>query len=301
MSSGMYFDIDSTLSIEVDYHLDWIAHGILDSIVDSFFPFLEEVEKEVMGVENVVFSDYEKGQVARPQTQVTTSRVSPETEIHVTNEKNDPAEKFCPSVDEKYQPPINRSVVKTRFFLPRPTIPLFIRRLRRTVLSLSVSLSVEFYKMAEDPTALTLRRMARTRRLVTSLTRLLATKSEVVAQIQKRLLTSSHSGLGNGAGKDDDVEVAIYMGDVQGIHVSLFVSRFSMVTCVTDHILTLQHSLAHYERMLSQSHPTYLSQLRVSVAATTSGSDKAVMILTIVSMLVLCGQVIIGEFVFTDV
>jgi len=130
--------------------------------------------------------------------------------------------------------------------------------------------------MTGDPTALTLRRMARTRRLVTSLTRLLATKSEVVAQIRKRLLTSGHPGLGNGAGKDDDIEVAIHMGDVQ------------------DHILTLQHSLTHYERMLSQSHPTYLSQLRVSVAATKSGSDKAVMILTMVSMGVLCSQTIIG-------
>lgn len=143
---------------------------------------------------------------------------------------------------------------------------------------LSVSLTVEVHRTGGDPTAVTLRRMARTRRLVTSLTRLLATKSEVVAQIQKRLLTSGRSGLGNGAGKDDDIEVAIYMGDVQ------------------DHILTLQHSLVHYERMLSQSHPTYLNQLRVSVSATKSGTDKGIMILTMVSMVVLCSQTIIGIF-----
>ena len=58
--------------------------------------------------------------------------------------------------------------------------------------------------------------MARTRRLVTSLARLLATKSEVVAQIRKRLLSSNPSGLGNGASEDDDTEIAIHMGDVQG-------------------------------------------------------------------------------------
>jgi magnesium transporter len=63
-----------------------------------------------------------------------------------------------------------------------------------------------------------------------------------------------------------------------------------------DHILTLQHALAHYERMLSQSHPTYLSQLRVTVMTTKSGQDKAIMLLTVVSMAVLCNLVMIGMF-----
>jgi magnesium transporter len=63
-----------------------------------------------------------------------------------------------------------------------------------------------------------------------------------------------------------------------------------------DHILTLQHALAHYERMLSQSHPTYLLQLRVTVMTAKSGQDKAIMLLTIVSMAVLCNLVMIGMF-----
>lgn len=113
---------------------------------------------------------------------------------------------------------------------------------------------------------------------MTSLTRLLATKSEVVTQIKKRLLTSSHATLPNGTKSDDDLDVAIYMGDVQ------------------DHILTLQHSLAHYERILSQSHPTYLSQLRTAVAFTKNGTDKAIVYLTFVSMAVLCIQTLLGTF-----
>jgi len=63
-----------------------------------------------------------------------------------------------------------------------------------------------------------------------------------------------------------------------------------------DHILTLQLSLNHYEHMLSQSHPAYLAQLRTSVAATKAGTDKAVMILTIISMAVVCIQTLIGLF-----
>ncbi|KAG5352265.1 hypothetical protein C0989_003013 [Termitomyces sp. Mn162] len=35
---------------------DWIAHGILDSIVDSFFPLLEEIEQEVAAIEDLVLT-----------------------------------------------------------------------------------------------------------------------------------------------------------------------------------------------------------------------------------------------------
>jgi magnesium transporter len=52
--------------------------------------------------------------------------------------------------------------------------------------------------------------MARTRRLATSVSRVLATKPEVVAGICKRLLAS------DGPASSDDAEVAIYFGDIQG-------------------------------------------------------------------------------------
>jgi len=54
--------------------------------------------------------------------------------------------------------------------------------------------------------------------------------------------------------------------------------------------------LQHYERMLSQSHPIYLSQLRTTVAVTKSGTDKALIFLTVVSIAVLCIQTLIGLF-----
>ncbi|KAK7694720.1 hypothetical protein QCA50_001908 [Cerrena zonata] len=120
----------------------------------------------------------------------------------------------------------------------------------------------------------TVHRMAKTRRLVTSLTRFLAAKSEVVAQIRKRMLKTGEAGLGNGTG--DDRDVWMYMGDVQ------------------DHILTLQQSLAHYERMLSQSHPTYLMELRLSVSKAKAASDKAIVMLSVISIGVLLVQTLIG-------
>lgn len=63
---------------------------------------------------------------------------------------------------------------------------------------------------------------------------------------------------------------------------------------LSDHIITLQQSLAHYERMLSQSHPTYLQNLRVTASRGRSGTDKAIMVLTVVSIAVMPAQIIIG-------
>ena len=70
---------------------------------------------------------------------------------------------------------------------------------------------------------------------------------------------------------------------------------FCSSDCCPDHILTLQQSLAHYERMLSQSHPTYLAELRLAVSKTKSGADKAIVYLSVISMGVLCVQTLIGE------
>ncbi|KIK28576.1 hypothetical protein PISMIDRAFT_38407, partial [Pisolithus microcarpus 441] len=167
---------------------DWIAHGLLDSVVDSFFPIMRVIEREVAAVESILFPNGE-----------------------------------CTS---------NTSAA----------------------------------------TMTTLRRIARTRRLVTSLTRLLASKSEVVSRISKRYLN------GTAVVQSDDVEIAMYMGDVQ------------------DHILALQQALSHHQHVLGQSHPIYLSQLRISVLNARKGSDRAVLILSLVSFGAMVPAPIIGAF-----
>jgi magnesium transporter len=259
---------------------------------------LEEVEKEVVGVDELGFAvDHERREVIKSQYQKTAPMMA---DTHGTEENADPFEKLDALVVEKSQPPSSTfDVVRTRMSLPRLTIPFFFRRIKRAVHSLSTSIPVsiftEAHRAAGNSTASKLHRMTRTRRVVTSLTRLLATKSDVVAQIRKRLLTT---GLGNGTAKDDDIEVAIYMGDIQGMTFASPVFVHLDYPLSIDHILTLQHSLAHYERMLSQSHPTYLSQLRVTTMKTKQSQDKAVMLLTIVIMAVLCNLPMIGKLPF---
>ena len=62
----------------------------------------------------------------------------------------------------------------------------------------------------------TLRRIARVRRLVTLLGRLLATKSEVITQIRKRLLADRSFKVGVRS-NPDALDIAMHMDDVQGL------------------------------------------------------------------------------------
>ncbi|TFK57129.1 hypothetical protein OE88DRAFT_100299 [Heliocybe sulcata] len=254
---------------------DWIAHGILDSIVDAFFPFQEGLEKEIESIEDVIFSGRHQAVTANPIPEV----VATETEgSQDGSEKTLKALEATAQVDEKR--PVYATSTRTQFTLPTPTIPLMIRRLRRVlrskILPKATIASTSESRTAVSSAAMTLRRIMKARRLFTTSTRLLTTKHEVVAQIRKRLLTEGALPKVTGAG--DEIEVAMYMGDVQ------------------DHILTLQNSLVHYERILVQLHQTYLSQLRLSVSTSKQGIDKAIMILSIVSNAVLCCQVPIVVF-----
>ncbi|KAI0724624.1 hypothetical protein C8T65DRAFT_599267 [Cerioporus squamosus] len=256
---------------------EWIAHGLMDSIVDSFFPYLDIIEKEALAIDRLVFSAGDETPVPKEDPLATLSEQtlrpgSPEIK-----------EKISVDVDEKGSflgKATTKSVVaKPRFSSPT-SFPLLVRRARRAIRETLTSIprfrAVDTQSSDYYHPLTTVHRMARIRRLVTSLTRFLAVKSEVVAQVRKRLLAKGEWSLGTGT--EDDLDVFVYMGDVQ------------------DHILTLQQSLAHYERMLSQSHPTYLSQLRTSVSKAKSGSDKAIVALTVVSLGVLCVQTLIGLF-----
>jgi magnesium transporter len=231
----------------------------MDSIVDAFFPALKEIEKEVLMVEEFVSRlETNDGDEIRDNPfdqQSSTTKVDsvPSDETAVSPELK--------MVDEKKEDSISPEPVHKP--TPVPTAP--------TVVHATLSKSwrqlippLRFWRrskkansnLARDMNRL--RRMTTTRRLVTTLARLLSSKSEVIAQIRKRL-----------SGQD---EVAIYLGDVQ------------------DHIISLNQSLAHYERMLSHSHPAYLSHLRYSMGEAKDGLDRALMLLGLVSLLVLCSQ-----------
>ncbi|KAL0576353.1 hypothetical protein V5O48_005612 [Marasmius crinis-equi] len=270
----------------------WIAHGLLDSIVDSFFPCLDDIEKEVVAIEELVFNGERPSQAPPTQAQVQTQPSNQPEDTPPTKRKwllnptslfsrPNPSEhpsslEKADTFSEKDETDTYRDslATKTRFDLPRPPMALMKKRLRRFFRSrFKLSKSKSEKSSPPSMTYINLKRIARTRKIVTTLTRLLASKADVIAQIRKRML----SGIA-GTSPAEDVEVAIYMGDVQ------------------DHILTLQHSLTHYERMLSQSYPIYLRQLQIESALAKFGSDKALIFLTTISIAILVGQSVIGPF-----
>ncbi|KAF8350097.1 hypothetical protein F5887DRAFT_877931 [Amanita rubescens] len=250
MSAGMY----------------WIAHSLLDSIVDSFFPYIEEIDKEIAAIDKLIFSGHNQRYADEISSELGPT-TPPEKGFDTTGD-----DQKSEIMSEKSEFGDNDS-----------------RRIRYSITCLSaLNLSRYFRRPASQckktPTdnlvqnsKNTLRRIARVRRLVTLLGRLLATKSEVIAQIRKRLLADSYFKVGAKSNLDA-LDIAMHMDDVQ------------------DHIFTLQHSLAHYERMLGQLHPTYLSQLRTDLVITKSGESKALFYLTSITVAVLCIQSYVGIF-----
>ncbi|KAJ7125622.1 hypothetical protein C8R43DRAFT_898190 [Mycena crocata] len=245
----------------VNMSSDWIAHGILDSIVDSFSPFLHGLEREVVAIEDVVFSG---GSNTRSSVPFNVDHVAEQTKPAKDIEKT--SSEFSADLSEKNVTRLDAT--RKQIF---PAYPTLIAKWRSKIAKRWKASSPT--KAGPSSTASTLHRMAKARRLVTSISRLLATKSEVVTQLRKRLLTSAS---GNATEDKEAAEVAIYFGDVQ------------------DHILTLENALGHYERMLSHSHPLYISHVRATVAITKGGSDKALIFLSSVSIAVLCVQTLIA-------
>ena len=213
MSSGSLFRLAAFYWFTPNV-LDWIAHGILDSIVDAFFPFLADIEREVTDVDALVYSGPDLAATVKVADAPLPFIMEKQIEDTSFSEK---AQRSDDQINIT-QNALNITGVEfshPRFVFPRLSVRLVFRQLRRfTATTASFIWRKKMGYRANTTT--TLRRMTRTRRLVTSLSRLLATKADVVTHIQKRLMRAGHSGLGNGTSKGEEFEVAIYMGDVQG-------------------------------------------------------------------------------------
>ncbi|KAG8922248.1 hypothetical protein FRC00_007654, partial [Tulasnella sp. 408] len=255
---------------------DWIAHGLLDSIVDGFFPIIRNIEKEVeeldslvTGIEDMDLSDLNLPATGLLQQQPTAKpTLSPHSNstIRATTIYDEKGEKqgigttgtggwkigsairSCfPGAQSTNEHPASvfedekahfadfskprTSTASHPFldrlgdvFLPRslhPRSKMSTRSSRSSRSSItSISSSIRPRPSARYNLLL---RIAACRRLVTSLTRILTPKNEVVTQIRKRLtlsgsLAGNGSGLGSGmlmSSGTSAVDLDIYWGDVQ--------------------------------------------------------------------------------------
>ena len=170
---------------------------------------MEEIGKEVTVIESVVYNEDNPGSIVTVPS-ISLARAS---QLHNSEEK-------VFSSDEKLRDVTSIRTTKTQFSLPQSTFGLTLRRALFCLIGLfkpSRSKLHHVKKLNVNSASFDLRRIARTRRLVTSLVRALATKPEVITGIRKRLATA------DGLIAGDDAEVSIYFGDIQGLpHLSRF-------------------------------------------------------------------------------
>jgi len=197
---------------------------MLDSIVDSFFPVLNSIGKELDEVDSFILEN--KLGVDEPQASVIDMQVEAPSDSPIEEKASSTIADLDREVkleeDTKsismQKPQIRFSTRAAYHLMGWQLLRRFKRFLQRWFVETHSHSKAEPTPRISSSASRILVRIAATRRIVTSLGRLLATKGEVIAQIQKRLLTAdiSSAGLGIGSGVRGNGELAIHMGDVQG-------------------------------------------------------------------------------------
>ncbi|MBW0489112.1 hypothetical protein O181_028827 [Austropuccinia psidii MF-1] len=139
-----------------------------------------------------------------------------------------------------------------------------------------------------------LNRITINRRLVVSMSRLMAQKFQTVEALRKRMLVDVndlfqtdghlHRNIGNEEDEDDEDqrrwirsrEILLYLGDLE------------------DHILSLNQGLGFYDTILSNAHQSYLSSLRLGLNETTQAQDVLIVRLYLISLIFLPMSTLIG-------
>jgi magnesium transporter len=175
---------------------DWIAHGIIDSVVDSFFPVLKGITREVEEVEGMVAGLDDDPTVDYSRQSSAEAVDSTQMETAVNSNTSALASEKQDVLDEKIQRMTRGGTAQhtdTRFSRWKGMIRRIAGMCWRPRRHQPTPRSRMLHQLVK---------MTTTRRLLTTLGRLLHTKSEVVAQIRKRLGVQG--------------EVAVYLDDVQG-------------------------------------------------------------------------------------
>jgi Mg2+ and Co2+ transporter CorA len=192
----------SNVRVEESPGADWIAHGILDSIVDAFFPLIRYVDGEVDDIDSLTVDPS-----TDPKAHVTPPPVVLQEGIEL-DEKGVYARPLTPPVPRAIRAwrMAKRYLTVPAIHLPRPFIYV-----RLFFLPASKSGTHKEYIHPDNqvmPRSAMVKHMTHMRKLVSGLSKLLGTKHTVVGLMRKRVAES---------GKGIDA----YIGDVEG---ELFVS-----------------------------------------------------------------------------
>ncbi|WWC89067.1 uncharacterized protein L201_003985 [Kwoniella dendrophila CBS 6074] len=273
-----------------DHNSDWIAHGLIDSIVDAFFPLIRYVDGEVDDIDSLTIDPTTdpKKTTAVLESQPIPSPEETWNDFDLMNEKSIVIKKNeKPSLlPHMWKQPLT-STTKSRYNVRRTLRDklkvLSPFRLLGFDIRFTIPRPLIYFKLFFLPTSsgirrkheqvsgnvfdrsTMLKRITDMRRLVTGLSRLLGAKGAVIGRLRKRA-------------RDQGQTMEAYIGDVE------------------DHILLLQTSLYHYEYILSHCQPAYLSHLNVSFSFARGGTDQAILALTTVTISILPMQLVLSLF-----
>lgn len=177
---------------------------------------MAQIDKEVDEIEKFLYSDSDDSEDAT-KVGSTRSKLPSESTLDPVDEKKVDTSSSIYDEKSSLSPVKTQQRVKTAMFRVSPLpISLYIRRARRFLksklfkTSKGTGVGEPWISQQANPATRTVYRMVKIRRLVTSLTRLLSTKADLIGQIRKRLITRGEWSL------DSDPELYIHLGDILG-------------------------------------------------------------------------------------
>lgn len=208
-TSGVFSSI--SVKYKAEFWVDWIAHTILDSIVDSIFPILDDIDQEIRAIDRIIFPD----PTNQPPHDIKNDTNDTKIPFSIGSADLEPKKAFEIEVATSEKTiPTRIPSHRTHFASPRLSISLLFRRARRRLWRM-------FRRNADLPSATlgTLRRMARARKSIAVLGRLFGSKSDLMTGIKKRLLRSMESKSEGTVHRQtpEEIEIAMYMTDIQGV------------------------------------------------------------------------------------
>lgn len=269
--------------------LDWIAHGIYDSIVDAFFPLLSYVDTELQHL------DLEAGDPIDPTSKVD-AVVGDTEEVHAIAHSARGGKDNLPFTILRTKRTKLQYVLRG---LPLIHLPLsvaarlpanFVVQTYTTKTKIETSLSlidrVRYGRGAKElnnlqafksRTALEqsdlLRRITQTRKIATGILRLLHPKNDAVRGLRKRLGEMRANSLAR-------TEVFIYLSDVH------------------DHIIALLSQLQSNEAHLSDLHHAYLESINIYNRRIRQHTDRKLITLATIATVVMTLVFIASLFSF---
>ncbi|TYJ51764.1 hypothetical protein B9479_007656 [Cryptococcus floricola] len=257
--------LDRVLTLHNPTHgADWIAHGLIDSIIDAFFPLIRYVDGAVDDIDSLTIDPTTDPRKTAEILESVQAAVDGDPSVRESGRPDtDPAQ----GQGRKHSfGAKSTTLVKKPFFHQLPKIHLPKALIYVRLFILPITSAVKRHHERNPPKTVfdrstMLKNITDVRKLVTGLTRLLGAKGAVIGRLRKRA-------------RKEDNNVEAYIGDVE------------------DHILLLQTSLLHYEYILSHCQPAYLSHLRISLAFTRGRISQSILALSTVAISVLPMQFI---------